>query len=300
MSHHATNWAIQQRGLRPASKIVLWHLCDRHNPDLGCYPSQDRLAYDCEMSRSALNEHLKLLEQSGLIRREQQINKQTKQQENTRYRFSFEPDFVATQDVVVPCPESGHGAVSGKGVEPCPDSTESRVRIPDTNPVREPVIEPPVRADARGREDFDILWSSWPQHHRPDSRDAAWRLFSKLPGEDREKAVRGAEHYRKAMTFRAKPPRMVVYLRDRLFLDFHDNPEVDADGDFVIRPGQPEWGEWLGSIRRQHGEAGVQSSIRFKFLVRKTRWPADLSLANSVTNLAPSATGMATASAARG
>ncbi|PKP62913.1 MAG: GntR family transcriptional regulator, partial [Alphaproteobacteria bacterium HGW-Alphaproteobacteria-8] len=36
MSHDATNWAIQRRGLKPATKIVLWHLCDRHNPDFGC------------------------------------------------------------------------------------------------------------------------------------------------------------------------------------------------------------------------------------------------------------------------
>ncbi len=39
MSHRATNWAIQQRGLPPAAKLVLWHLCDRHNPDFGCFPS---------------------------------------------------------------------------------------------------------------------------------------------------------------------------------------------------------------------------------------------------------------------
>ena len=39
MSHAATNWAIQQRGLKPATKIVLWFLCDRHNPDFGCFPT---------------------------------------------------------------------------------------------------------------------------------------------------------------------------------------------------------------------------------------------------------------------
>ena len=48
MSHAATNWAIQQRGLKPATKIVLWHLCDRHNPDFGCFPTQARLAEDYE------------------------------------------------------------------------------------------------------------------------------------------------------------------------------------------------------------------------------------------------------------
>ena len=44
MSHAATNWAIQQRGLKPTTKIVLWHLCDRFNPDFGCFPSQEQLA----------------------------------------------------------------------------------------------------------------------------------------------------------------------------------------------------------------------------------------------------------------
>ena len=49
MSHAATNWAIQQRGLKPATKIVLWFLCDRHNPDFGCFPTQARLAEDARI-----------------------------------------------------------------------------------------------------------------------------------------------------------------------------------------------------------------------------------------------------------
>ena len=69
MSHDATNWAIQRRGLKPTTKIVLWHLCDRFNPDFGCFPSQDRLAHDCEISRSTLNEHLDRLEAEHLLRR---------------------------------------------------------------------------------------------------------------------------------------------------------------------------------------------------------------------------------------
>jgi FKBP-type peptidyl-prolyl cis-trans isomerase len=63
MSHKATVWAIQQRGLKPATKIVLWFLCDRHNPDFGCFPTQARLADDAEMSISALNEHLAKLQE---------------------------------------------------------------------------------------------------------------------------------------------------------------------------------------------------------------------------------------------
>lgn len=71
MSHAAVNWAMSVKGLSPAQKIVLIHLADRHNPDNGCFPSQSRLAADCEMSRATLNRHLNALEESGLIRREQ-------------------------------------------------------------------------------------------------------------------------------------------------------------------------------------------------------------------------------------
>ena len=175
MSHEATNWAIKQRGLKPATKIVLWHLCDRFNPDYGCFPSQDRLAHDCEISRSTLNDHLGQLEAVGLLRRVPRLDPVTKRQLPTRYILGFEPGF--TPVAVVPCPKRGHGEdegaenpdnadacvadgmtdtlpcpdfghgvgarpVSDFPAEPCPENAESRVRISDTNPVREPLSKP--------------------------------------------------------------------------------------------------------------------------------------------------------------
>ncbi|PTV93656.1 helix-turn-helix protein [Rhodobacter aestuarii] len=175
MSHEATNWAIKQRGLKPTTKIVLWHLCDRFNPDYGCFPSQDRLAHDCEISRSTLNDHLGQLETLGLLRRVPRLDPVTKRQLPTRYILGFEPGFTPVD--VVPCPEIGHGetpraespdstdasamegqtdtlpcpdfghgdcagAVSDFSGTPCPENAESRVRISDTNPVREPLREP--------------------------------------------------------------------------------------------------------------------------------------------------------------
>lgn len=175
MSHEATNWAIQQRGLKPTTKIVLWHLCDRFNPDYGCFPSQNRLAHDCEISRSTLNDHLGQLEAVGLLRRVPRLDPVTKRQLPTRYILGFEPGFIPV--AVVPCPETGHGeyggaeiadvaegshvdvgseglpcpdfrhgvggeAVSDFPADPCPKNAESRVRNPDTNPVREPLSKP--------------------------------------------------------------------------------------------------------------------------------------------------------------
>ncbi|AZO61735.1 hypothetical protein EJ078_22570 [Mesorhizobium sp. M1A.F.Ca.IN.022.06.1.1] len=92
---------------------------------------------------------------------------------------------------------------------------------------------------------------------------------------------------------------MIPFLKKQLFLEFHGAPPIDKDGDFVITPERPEWGAWLGSIRRHYGEPGVQSTIKCRRILRKTRWPSDLSLANRVTNLAISGTVTDTASAAR-
>jgi len=186
MSHAATNWAIQQRGLKPTTKIVLWHLCDRFNPDYGCFPSQERLAHDCEISRSTLNEHLGRLEVAGLLRRVPRIHPVTKRQMPTRYILGFEPGIAPddptpcpktgrgdqdpgdpfpeaeggadeTIGAPEPCPETGHGieagAVSDFQADPCPENALTRVRNPDTNPVREPLREPVKEEEgAPGRE----------------------------------------------------------------------------------------------------------------------------------------------------
>jgi len=186
MSHAATNWAIQQRGLKPTTKIVLWHLCDRFNPDFGCFPSQEQLADDCEISRSTLNEHLVLLETAGLIRRVQRLNPGNKRQMPTRYILAFEPGFaqdrpiacpeighgsnaqddlsfattenadeIATSPVdrLPPCPKSGRRAVSDFDPEPCPENAQSRVRNPDSNLVREPVSKPVKEEEGAGARD---------------------------------------------------------------------------------------------------------------------------------------------------
>ena len=194
MSHEATNWAIKQRGLKPTTKIVLWHLCDRFNPDYGCFPSQVRLAHDCEISRSTLNEHLSQLEATGLLRRVPRIDPVTKRQMPTRYILGFEPGFTPAD--VVPCPEIGHGnapigfdaemaakidpdatmsgdpcpefghgidteAVSGFCLDPCPENGQSRVRNPDTNLVREPLRKPvKEEEDAQARDSsFEIFFA---------------------------------------------------------------------------------------------------------------------------------------------
>jgi len=175
MSHAATNWAIQQRGLKPATKIVLWHLCDRHNPDFGCFPTQARLAEDAEMSISSLNEHLAKLEALGLIQRIRCHDHRTKRRQATRYMLGFEEH--GPQDPLPetgdgdsetdsehhgePCPDTGDGAISGFWAIPSPENSQSQLQNPETNLVREPLSKPvKEEEDAQARDaDFDRFFA---------------------------------------------------------------------------------------------------------------------------------------------
>lgn len=175
MSHAATNWAIQQRGLKPATKIVLWHLCDRHNPDFGCFPTQARLAEDAEMSVSALNDHLARLEALRLIHRVRTHDPRTHKRQATRYILGFEDGFpqgpppeggdgeTGTQPEHDndPTPDSGDGAISGFPAKPSPDFAESHLRNSETNLVREPLSKPVKEEEgAQAREaDFDRFFA---------------------------------------------------------------------------------------------------------------------------------------------
>ncbi|MGO4910011.1 helix-turn-helix domain-containing protein [Pseudorhodobacter sp. W20_MBD10_FR17] len=170
MSHKATVWAIQQRGLKPATKIVLWFLCDRHNPDFGCFPTQARLADDAEMSISALNQHLAKLEELGLIHRIRTHDPRTHKRQATRYILGFEEGFPQK-----PTPETGHGfcgteteqradltpdsgdrAISGFSAIPSPDFAQSHLRNPETNLVREPLSKPVKEEEDAQARDFDF------------------------------------------------------------------------------------------------------------------------------------------------
>ena len=134
MSHRATNWAVQQRGLRPAVKVVLWHLCDRHKPDHGCFPSQEQLAFDAEVPRRTLNVYLNELERAGLIRRERRVDPTTRRRRSTRYLLALEDGFSSE-----PCAAAAHG----NAPEPCAEIADSHVQNLHTNLVIEPVITTP-------------------------------------------------------------------------------------------------------------------------------------------------------------
>ena len=110
MSHTATSWAIKQRGIKPAAKIVLFHLADHHNPTYGCFPSQETLAEICEMSKRSVQDQLGLLEARGLISREK-CKRPSGVYQSDRYILGFEKEFTQT-----PCAKSATGKIAPKPV----------------------------------------------------------------------------------------------------------------------------------------------------------------------------------------
>ncbi len=268
MSHAATNWAIRQKGLKPATKIVLWHLADCHNGHTGqCNPRQDTLAAECEMSRSTLNLHLDKLEEMGLIQRHSDVDPGTKRQRPTHYTLAMdapaEPKAVsenrtrAAQDVVEPCPKTGHGAVSEKPAEPCPNFGESRVLKSDTieNPGKEPGREPEEGREAPRRK-FRLPqtwclsaagWAYAREHGIPDQivRDEAqgFHVFWMDRGDRRSEAGweqtwqgwvrRIAPRYRTASQ---QPKGRRDVWTDAFLSAAYDAPMADGPGEDAPRP----------------------------------------------------------------
>jgi hypothetical protein len=91
MSHYMTALAMQQRGLKPAAKVVLYWLADHHNGETGaCFPSLNTLANECEMDRSTVVRHLEALEAGGLIERDKRT-RANGSQTSTAYILTMTP-----------------------------------------------------------------------------------------------------------------------------------------------------------------------------------------------------------------
>lgn len=69
MSVQALSCAFAMRGLSPSEKLVLLALANFANEDMRCWPSQERLAADTELSVRTVWGALKTLEEKGVVTR---------------------------------------------------------------------------------------------------------------------------------------------------------------------------------------------------------------------------------------
>lgn len=89
MSFKAVNWAWDQKGLTPHQKLVLLALANRHNPDVGCFPSLNKLVEDVEFSKSTVQRSIQKLQELGFIRVEEK-HRENGSQTSNRYYLNFE------------------------------------------------------------------------------------------------------------------------------------------------------------------------------------------------------------------
>ncbi len=253
MSHIATNWAFEQRGLKPSAKIILLVLADCHNPANGCFPSQHFLADACEMSRATVNVQLAHLEELKLIRRVRSINPDTKCQRPTRYKLAFEVDFGCDPEGEAPPtprkpspkkpvnpvsekPTRTPEAVSEKPAKPCLKYGQSRVQNRDTNLVKEPVSEPCVGGTGAAHPPigFDKFWESFP---RTRNRIRCQEIFQRAvtAGTTPEEIQIAADRY-KAENVGNKTMYVAYadnWLDQRRWEDYQAKPAVVSDSNTV-------------------------------------------------------------------
>ena len=155
MSHEATNWAFTQRGLKPATLVVLLRLSDRHNPDYGCFPSIKRLMEDCEMEKPTVLRHIDILEKLGLITKVSTFRKNGGQTSN-RYILHFDTQLLSTG---IQCKENFPPPVKKIAHPPVKKIDTNLVSI---NPVNIKYIS------------FEDAWLNYPKKTGKGAAEKAW------------------------------------------------------------------------------------------------------------------------------
>ena len=109
MSRKANLWAIEQRGLKPTTKIVLWHLCDRFNPTMAASLRKPGWLMTARSADPTLNDHLDRLEAARLLRRvPRMIPSPSAKCRHATFGFEDARALHDPEHDPEPCPESGH------------------------------------------------------------------------------------------------------------------------------------------------------------------------------------------------
>ena len=141
MSAKATFWAWEQSVKNSTQKLVLLKLCDSANDNNVCWPSQSKIASDCGLSRSAVLNNLKALEDQGFITSTDRFNEKGK----TSKLYKINIRFVAQND------------------KPCSLELQTHVAENDINlkeeSKRESVINNTAQNDLH-EEAFNHFWSN--------------------------------------------------------------------------------------------------------------------------------------------
>lgn len=189
MSFEAINWAWKQRGLSATQKLTLLALADRHNPDLGCFPSISKMCGDTELSRSTVIRCIQYLEQSGLIKK-QKAQRENGSDTSNRYFLGFEV-----------------------GVSPrhSPSVTQTPSLVSQRHPHNQVNItskENPSFEDDLIESSFNLFWDYYPRKvGKGNARKAYSKAYQKLGGDG--KLIMAVSNY--AESVKTKETRFIPH-----------------------------------------------------------------------------------------
>lgn len=308
MSHKATNWAFEQRGLKSTAWRLLAVLADCHNPSYGCFPKQTTLSDRTELDRSTVNRQLDLLEKKGLIIRIKRWDNFTKKQTSTRYVLGFEDEFEKLKAESQNATQQKDGAESQKTPELSRKNGDCRVANCDSyNPVRETVIEP-VSEGARKRDEdlngktqndnpeqgddpkkFEARVKKLGTNHKGflnQSTQSAVNAFAKLTDAERHEAEDRHGDYIASLKGRV-PLYLSTYFNEKKWTDLPPKRVVtEAERkvqDLYAKPYSVPWMVWrMAHLLKGQEVAGIDcGSNPFRALKEKA-WPNLSKFDNSV------------------
>lgn len=268
MSIQAVGWVLDQDIPDSASKLVLISIANALNGKTGkCCPGIDLLAHESSCSRSTVKRKIKTLEEEGWITVTPGFTIDGRQTSNT-YSLNLSPRSSQAEG-------GGFTVNPPEGVtamDPSGGSTVTHLDEPE-----ERTDSPPTPLTGGLANDlFQKIWTAWPEDFRGDRATAGGAFGRLMPNDQREvhavieAAVKMlARRHVKGHRF----PRLATFIGRAVYKDFVDPPEIDDDGDFIITPQRPEWREWMGHIRKQNGQKGVDYFVKLGKIITHTRMP---------------------------
>lgn len=265
MSVQAITWALEQTVGSPTGKIILLCLANYADKNGACFPGHKTIADECEVSVRSVAEWMAKLESLGLIDRTRRFrNNGSRTSDSIVLRLPW----LATTTSSEPHANSASGRETAS-----PHADDRTHQVQQVHPLNRQNNQYPPNPPSGGL-DFDLLWKAWPTEHQ-GNRENATAAWSRLTPTEQATALRNCGLAVRAFALRhARIPALVMYLRNRVFDEFDGAPPIDGDGYFVIKPGMPEWSEWLGWIRRTHGERYVEQQVVRGVFFSRDRWPA--------------------------
>lgn len=219
MSHYMTALAMKQQGLRPATKLVLYWIADHHNSETGdCFPSINRLAVLCEMSRRSVETQITALEDQGLLKRISQYRDTGGKTANS-YLLELTgtlENLDDAQNLRMVCEKTAHGDTQNLRMNNLVRRNLGKNKNININTTYQTITE------------FEKWWDIYP---RKVEKYKAATLFSKIINEvEFDTLIKATEKYAEAVKDKEKKfiPHPTTWLNGRRWNDPLEIPEMDG------------------------------------------------------------------------